>query len=246
MRAVQAAFPPGIKRSLDGLSALVHSVGGGEYWLVQTGMGLEKARRSASRLLLQQSIDLVVSTGFTCSLVDAEIGALLVGFEVVQRMDDCSEATQSLALRDKERSLAVAVIQTLVPSERIGCFVSTDHVIGSAREKREIAKSTAAIGLDMESSALAREAERAHVPFVIIRSVSDLLDEDLPLDFNLFLKPTGWLTGIATVLTTPSSLLGLGRLRRQSRIAAQNLTEFFRHYATAMAAQTRPGELSRT
>jgi adenosylhomocysteine nucleosidase len=246
MKAVQAAFPPGVERRLGGLSVHVHSIGIGEYWLVQTGMGLEKARRSARQLLVQQSLDLVVSSGFACALVEADVGALLAGFEVVQRTGQRSEPTRSqpVAVPGNERNLALTFIQTLVPPERIGRFVSTDRVIDRAKEKRECARETEAIGLDMESAALAAEACRAQVPFVVIRSVSDLLDEDLPLDFNLFLRPTGWLKGIATVLMTPSSLLVLGRLRRQSLIAAQALTDFFRHYAAAMAAETQPRELS--
>jgi adenosylhomocysteine nucleosidase len=82
---------------------------------------------------------------------------------------------------------------------------------------------------------LASEARHAHVPFVIVRAASDLLDEDLPLDFNLFLRPTGWVKGIALVLTSPTSLRGLSRLRRQSLVAAESLTAFFRRYATGMA-----------
>jgi adenosylhomocysteine nucleosidase len=140
----------------------------------------------------------------------------------------------------------VRFVESLVPPEHIGRFVSTERVIGSAREKQEIVLSTQAIGLDMESSALAAQARRARVPFVIIRSVSDLLDEDLPLDFNLFLRPTGWLKGIGAVLATPSCLRGLGRLRRQSLIAAKALTAFFRSYAAAMADVEKKKELSPT
>lgn len=248
MKAVQAAFPPGVERRVGGVSVQVHSIGGGEYWLARTGMGLEKAKRSASQLLVQQPIDLVISTGFACALIEANIGALLVGLEVVQKTGHGlkSVLSQSLAVPGNERNLALTFIKTMVPPERIGRFVSTDRVVGSAREKREYAKNTEAIGLDMESAVLAAEASRAQVPFVVIRSVSDLLDEDLPLDFNLFLRPTGWLQGVAAVLTTPSSLLGLGRLRRQSIVAAQGLTDFFRRYAATMATATPQRERSST
>jgi adenosylhomocysteine nucleosidase len=83
---------------------------------------------------------------------------------------------------------------------------------------------------------LAAEAQRAQVPFVIIRTVSDLLDEDLPLDFNLFLRPTAWLKGVGALLWNPSSVLGLLRLRRQSQAAAINLTAFFQRYAAGISA----------
>jgi adenosylhomocysteine nucleosidase len=88
----------------------------------------------------------------------------------------------------------------------------------------------------MESAALAAEARRAQVPFVIVRTASDLLDEDLPLDFNLFLRPTGWLKGVAALVGNPSIVAGLCRLRRQSQTAAKNLTMFFQRYVAEAPA----------
>lgn len=246
MGAIQSAFPPGVQRRIGGLSVHVHTIIDREYWLAQTGVGLEKAQRTAAQLLADQSFSLVISTGFACALIAADIGALLVGREVVYR-GACSEvSSQTIEAPGDEGNLTLALVDTMVPSAHIGRFVSTDRVIASAREKRRFALSTQAIGLDMESSALATQARRAQVPFVIIRSVSDLLDEDLPLDFNLFLRPTGWLKGIATVLAAPSCLLGLGRLRRQSLVAAEALTTFFRSYAAAMATERQKTGLSPT
>jgi adenosylhomocysteine nucleosidase len=246
MGAVESAFPPGIERRVGGFPVIVCTVGDREYWLAQTGVGLEKAGRTATQLLDYQSFSLMVSTGFACALIAADIGALLIGREVEYRDEHSEEPSAVFDVPGKERDLVATFVETLVPPEHIGRFVSTDRVIGSAREKQKFALRTQAIGLDMESSALAAQAQRARVPFVIIRSVSDLLDEDLPLDFNLFLRPTGWLKGIGTVLAAPSCLLGLSRLRRQSRIAAQALTAFFRCYATSVATEGEKKELSPT
>ena len=246
MSAVRSAFPPGVERQMGSLSVFVHTIGDREYWLVQTGVGLEKAGRSAAQLLDNHSFSLMVSTGFACALIEADIGTLLVGREVVHRETHGDELTGVLDGPGDERDLVMTLVETLVPPGHIGRFVSTDRVIGSASEKRRLAMSTQAIGLDMESSALAAQGQRAQVPFVIIRSVSDLLDEDLPLDFNLFLRPTGWLKGIGTILTAPSCLLGLGRLRRQSLVAAEALTAFFRSYVAAMATDPQKKELSPT
>ena len=246
MRAVQSAFSPGSERRIGGHPVFVRSVGDREYWLAQTGVGPEKAGQCAAQLLDNQSFNLMVSTGFACALIAADIGALLVGREVVHRGNPGDEPSEVFDVPGEERDLAVTFVETLVPFEHIGRFVSTDHVISSAREKQKVALSSQAIGLDMESSALAAQAQRAQVPFVIIRSVSDLLDEDLPLDFNLFLRPTGWIKGIGTVLAAPSCLLGLGRLRRQSLIAAEALMAFFRAYAVAMATERPKKELSPT
>jgi adenosylhomocysteine nucleosidase len=102
-----------------------------------------------------------------------------------------------------------------------------------AEEKRKIVDRLGGIGLDMESAALGQVAAERGLSFTIVRTVSDLVDESLPLDFNLFLRPSGWAKGVAACLAHPSSLIGLNRLRVQSRIAGQQLTALFR----ACAAQ---------
>jgi adenosylhomocysteine nucleosidase len=61
--------------------------------------------------------------------------------------------------------------------------------------------------------------------------VSDIITEDLPLNFNLFLMRSGWMRGIAAIVMRPSSLIGLNRLRRQSRLAADRLTALSSAYA---------------
>jgi adenosylhomocysteine nucleosidase len=244
MGAVESAFPPGVERRIGSLAVSVRTVGDREYWLTRTGVGLEKAGRSAAQLLEGRSFCLMISTGFACALIEANIGALLVGREVVQSEAQGEESFQAIDVPGEERDLLLSYLDPRVSPERIGRFVSTSRIIGRALEKEQFARRTHAIGLDMESSALAAEAQRAQVPFVIIRTASDLLHEDLPLDFNLFLRPTGWLKGIGTVLADPSSLLGVGRLRRQSLVAAEVLTTFFRSYAVTMATERQKKELS--
>lgn len=236
MAAIRSAFSAGDERTVGGIVVVVHRVGAQEFWLVQTGVGPEKARQCAAQLLAIHSFSLIISTGFACALVSVDIGMLLVGCEVVYGGGAVAEPFAVSHVPGEERDRLMTFVRAMVSPDHIGRFVSTDHVVGSAREKQAFAETTKAIGLDMESAALAAEAFRARVPFVIVRTVSDLLHEDLPLDFNLFLRPTGWLRGIVSIVTAPSCLLGLGRLRRQSLIAAQGLTVFFRQYAAAMAS----------
>jgi len=122
---------------------------------------------------------------------------------------------------------------------RVGTVVSSGTVVWQAEEKRRLRNVTDATGLDMESAALATAAQERGLPMVIVRTVSDLADEDLPLDFNLFLRPTGWVKGMRALIGHPSSLVGLNRLRKQSRVAADRLTEWFQHYAETGSAFPR-------
>jgi adenosylhomocysteine nucleosidase len=235
MTAVRAAFPTSEERLVAGLRLVVSVTDRQEYWLVQTGMGLENASHIASRLLAHQPFSLVLSTGFACALVPAEIGALLLGRDVVLVDAQGVSPSDVIEVPGAERDAVLALADRSAATTHVGRFVSTERVIGTASEKARFARMTGAVGLDMESAALAIEARRAGIPFAAVRAVSDLLDENLPLDFNLFLRPTGWLKGIASVLSAPSSLVGLNRLRRQSLAAARTLTTFFQQYAAMMA-----------
>ncbi len=244
LQAVQAGFPAGAERKIEGTSVWVCSAGSREYWIVRTGMGLENAKQAAARVLAHQPFCLAVSTGFACALIDVGVGALLAGYDVVLASGQDADALSMPGMPGAERETVVGFVKHAEPPGYIGRFVSTDHVVGSAAEKRQFADVTGAIGLDMESAALADEAQRAKVPFVVVRVASDLMDEDLPLDFNLFLRPTGWLKGVAAIVGRPSSLTGLRRLHRQSREAARNLTTFFQRYAADMATGDAHGNSS--
>jgi adenosylhomocysteine nucleosidase len=234
MKAVEAAFQSGIDRRIDGMPVLVCTAGKREYWLARTGVGPAKASAVAARLLAYQPFSLAVSTGFACALIKAEVGELFAGWNVMHADGQGADASQAIEVSGVERDRVLALVENAKPAGHVGRFVSTDHIIGSASEKRRFSQSTGAIGLDMESAALAAEARRAQVPFVIVRTVSDLLDEDLPIDFNLFLRPTAWLQGVGALLGNPSSVIGLFRLRRQSQAAARNLTAFFQRYAAGI------------
>jgi adenosylhomocysteine nucleosidase len=239
VRAVWAAFPTGRERNYDGRRVRVSTIGDQEFWLVQTGIGPEKAAREAAWLLPQQTFQLVVSTGFACALVPATIGALMLGCEVSGLSAGGSEPSGPIRSAEAAGSEFLTFVNGRVPAHHRGPFVSVDQIVVQAAAKRRYAGLTGAIALDMESAALATVSQRSQVPFIILRTVSDLLDEDLPLDFNLFLRPTGWARGLGSLLMGPSSLRGIGRLRRQSRVAAARLTDLFRAYADMVTAHNR-------
>ncbi len=229
--AVRAVLPHGRTETCAGKPLYIAQVESGEWWVLQTGVGPQKATAGARALFQRQAFSMSLSTGFACALTSAEIGDVLMGTAVAMIDSENAGLPDYCEVPGVERDRFCAVISESGPGPRCiqGRFVSVDHIVGRASDKGALARRTGAIGLDMESAALAREAGKAQVPFAIVRTVSDLQEEELPLDFNLFLRPTGWLKGIGTVLAHPSkSLLGLIRLRRQSALAAQNLTSVLR------------------
>jgi adenosylhomocysteine nucleosidase len=81
----------------------------------------------------------------------------------------------------------------------------------------------------MESTAVARVCGARSVPFLIARSITDLLDEDLPLDFNQYRNGDGRVSSkrvMKTALLRPAVLKGLLELRRRSNLCAEKMADF--------------------
>ena len=72
-----------------------------------------------------------------------------------------------------------------------GPLLVSETVITTAAGKTEAAKASGCIAVDMESCGAARAASEAGVPFLAVRAVSDTVEEDLPVDFNRFMKGGG-------------------------------------------------------
>ena len=187
-------------------------------------------------------MSLVMSTGFACALVPAQVGDLIVGTAVssVQCNGIWTTGNDPVLCDEAVRTGLLIVAQDAGLVARAGTVVSTGTVVWQAEDKRRLRRLTDATGLDMESAAVAAVAQERGVPMAIVRTVSDLLDEDLPLDFNLFLRPTDWMQGLLALISHPSSFVGLNRLRKQSRVAADRLTEWFQRYAETHVESPHP------
>jgi adenosylhomocysteine nucleosidase len=186
----------------------------------------------AGKVLKVQAMSLVISTGFACALVPAQVGDLIVGTAVSSvHLGSAWVGNDRVFCDEAVRAHLLSVAQAAGLVARVGTVVSSETVVWQAEEKRRLRGLTDATGLDMESAAVAGVARERGLPMVIVRTVSDLVDEDLPLDFNLFLRPTGWIKGMQSVIGSPSSIEGLNRLRKQSRVAADGLTAWFQYYA---------------
>ena len=235
MAALRRALLIDRQKDIGGVRCLIGERDGHPYWLIRTGVGPEAARAAASIVLSRQPMVLAISTGFAGALMPVAIGDLIIGTTT-------SSATyEGLWKTGSDSVMCDRVVQVFVQSvaaeiglaARIGSIVSVAEIVYRAVDKEVLGRLTGAVALDMESAALGLVAQERAVPFMVVRTVSDLIGEDLPLDFNLFLRPSGWLSGVKELMKHPSSLVGLNRLRQQSRLAADHLTTVF----SALAAR---------
>jgi len=199
--------------------------------VAQTGVGPDRAAAACREVLRGHPLDLIVSAGLACALVPARIGDLLVGTDVRMEADDheASEHVKRLCAGELVAAAVRAAERAGLPVQA-GPFVTAPRILWHSAEKQAMAEITGAIGLDMESAALADAAVEHNVPFVIVRSVSDLVDESLPVDLNLFMRPADWLKGLAACMAAPSCIGGFLRLRAQMRTASDRMSRFFERF----------------
>lgn len=224
--AVRHAFPASKIRVVNGIRCVVARQPLVEWCIVPMGVGPERATATARRILAAQRLSAIWSTGFACALGPAGIGDVLIGTDVMY--NNGVQAEPSVSCTPAMVAWVTQAVQAQDLPVRSGGFVTVPRVLCLAEEKRAIAGRAGCIGLDMESAALGLVASEHRVPFAIVRTVSDLEDESLPLDFNLFLRPSGWAKGVVACLAHPTSLIGLNRLRVQSQVAGAQLTALYR------------------
>jgi adenosylhomocysteine nucleosidase len=203
--------------------------------VVQTGVGAEKAASACRDVLREHPLDLAVSAGLACALVPAHVGDLLVGTDVRMEIDDHEAAHARRSCAGEIVTAAVRAAERAGLPVQAGSFVTASRILWHSAEKRAMADMTGAIGLDMESAALAEAAAERQVPFAIVRSVSDLVDENLPVDLNLFRTPADWLKGLAACVAAPSCLGGFIRLRAQMHTASDRMSRFFERFVDELS-----------
>lgn len=227
--------------------------GGQEYWLgalgdksvavVRTGMGRDRARAAVGAVLTTVRPRAAVVMGFCGGISEWADAASLVLAEYVMDWPDFpgkSDTDQPDQVFRPDPSLMEAARAIQVPGARIveGGILSVGRLVRTTQVKGYHGPRAARCrAIDMESGVVVWLLEEAGVPWVTLRSVSDTLDEDLPLPFEEFLRPDGEIDRrrvLAAALVEPGLMLPLFRLGRQSLKAAANMARFAEQLARAM------------
>ena len=195
------------------------------------------------QILEDETWDVVISTGFAGALNSTPIGSLVIGNEVLlgQPSDMLSDSEpQRILCHPDWVNTSLNIQLTGAYPLQVGRFVTLDRVLTHASQKLILEKRTGAVAVDMESGAIGQVAHQHGLPFLIVRAISDGIKEDLPVDFNLFLKPYGWVGGVWHVLFTPRCWKGIRRLYRNSKQAGLQLSRFFEKFFADISMDVSP------
>jgi len=228
-----------IRRSRIG--RFIHDIGrfdDTELHLIKTGIGHLNARLAAEAVLFSVSPDALISTGYIGGLRTEDIGALILGTQFQDWTDERSIA----AIPADEALLAAAGLAARATGMACsqGPIISVARVLWQASEKQALADASAAIGIDMESAAVARVAALRKIPFLAVRAVSDKVGKDLPMDLNLWLSSSGSLRGIIEVIRHPSVLREFYHMKGHADEANETLRRFFQSFLVALQSCQLP------
>ena len=204
-----------------------------EALLTVSGMGWDAAHAGALRLA-QAGATALASFGTAGGLDPSlECGAVLVPREV--RVLDGPPLPTSTRWRE--------AVQAALPRDcqvSDGALLTSRVPVGSRLEKAIAWRETGCVALDMESAAVARFAQDAAVPFVVLRVIVDTAAEELP-EAVLAASSGGEVAVGRLVLglaLAPWSIPAVRRLARRFRTACAMLSRLAEHGLPARRALT--------
>ncbi len=175
--------------------------------VVVTGIGRRNAERCIKAELSRFAPEFVLTAGFAGGL-----RAGLPAGTVLYEADPEPWLQESLAAAGA------------VP----GKFHFADRVAITAAEKRSLWEKTGADAVEMESQVICQYCREVPIPSATVRVILDVVEEDLPLDFNALMtkdeRLNGWkLAGM--LLKQPERIAALRGFQRRCRSVAARLAE---------------------
>jgi len=175
------------------------------------GIGRANAERSVRKFLAANSPELVLTCGFAGGL-DPDL-----------KLGDVMFEPPDSALRPPYSALPAKLVAAGAKPVKFFC---ADRIATTAAEKRKLRAETGADAVEMESAAIQAVSREHGVVCLTVRVISDMANEDLPLDFNALAKPDKSLDFAKlawAVATSPSKVGALLELQKKTQFAARKL-----------------------
>ena len=184
--------------------------------LVRGGVGLDSTRRAADAC----SAEWICSTGFCGALNDSlSVGDIVIASQI---LDGSEKKSAPVSVDAAFVADMVEALKSAGLTPQVGPVISVRDPVFSSEAKRALGQSSGALAVDMESFALAGARK-----IVVLRTVSDAVGDELPVEVAGFLDEQGNVkAGNVTrfVLKRPTNVKTLWELKKRSDTAAKALT----------------------
>ena len=168
--------------------------------LALSGIGKVNAALSTA-LVLQHRPDFVINTGSAGGLGSGlKVGDVVIGTQTAHHDVDVTAFGYAIghvprmpARFESDPALCAAAEKAAAAFEHTavhrGLIVSGDQFVHSSESVAEVRRHFPdAQAVEMEAAAIAQSCHRFGVPFVVVRAISDLADEEADTSFETFLK----------------------------------------------------------
>lgn len=204
-------------REKAGRRFAVGTLSGKEAVVVQSGIGKVAAAITAQILVDEFGVDALLNTGMAGGLDSRlEVKDLVIATAALQHDFDITafghargylygedDQKPTLFVADKElcdKAKAAAAQVLPAGSKAIdGVIASGDIFVDNTALKLELRDSFGAAAAEMEGAAIAQAAVANGIPFVILRTISDLADHEANVSFDEMEQYVGKLAGDITV-----------------------------------------------
>ena len=206
--------------SQHGSLRLTHGrLAGVEVVVASSGVGRALAHQATLELVSHLQPSWVISAGFAGGVVShVHRGDIVLANSVTD------EAQNILAI-DLNMSEAGTP-----PGLHVGRLVTVNDVKERPQEKQALAASHKAIAVDMESFASANVCAQKEIRFMVVRVITDEVDEQLPPEVRHLLAQDStaglWGAVAGAAIGRPSSLKDLWTLRKNAVTASERLGQF--------------------
>lgn len=187
-------------KTMAGMDFYKGTLRGKEAVVVRSGIGKVNAAVCTQILVDHYGVDAVINTGIAGSLRnEIEIGDVVLSTDTAQHDMDATgfgypvgQIPQmeefSFPADEALRNLALKCCKEVNPDIGVftGRIVSGDQFISDRVKKDWIAKNFGGCCTEMEGAAIAQAAYLNHVPFLIIRAISDKADNSATMDYSEF------------------------------------------------------------
>jgi len=143
------------------LPVISGTLAGREVVIVHCGMGMNSASERVGHFLDAHAPSIWIAAGFA--------GALSQELRIAD----------IVAVRNFSDAVLFAEIASL--PAHAGTLITTKHVVETAEQKKDLARHTGAIAVDMETAAIHRLCAAREIPVLAIRAISDTAAQNLPV-----------------------------------------------------------------
>ncbi|MBS6396405.1 MAG: 5'-methylthioadenosine/adenosylhomocysteine nucleosidase [Clostridiales bacterium] len=185
------------KASMDFYSG---KLGGMDVVIVRSGIGKVNAGICTQILADVFQVDAVINTGIAGSLMaEINIGDIVISTDALQHDVDATGFGYELGVIPRMETSCFAADQRLLEAAKAACeeavpeiqvftgrVVSGDQFISDRGVKDRITRLFGGMCTEMEGAAIAQAAYLNHIPFVIIRAISDKADDSATVDYPTF------------------------------------------------------------